>query len=94
MVGWGRAALDDSTAPSFLGRFSFLIEAFKKLDSIQQVILNNSQGRAEDLPWLHSMVKVQKKGRKNGVDPCRSPALSTSFIAVSYARSLDPMNHR
>jgi hypothetical protein len=83
--------MDDSTPPSFLGRISFLIGR-----NIQKIRFysSNTQGRAEDLPWLHSVMKVQKKESKNRVDPCRSPALSTSFIAVSYTRSLDPMNRR
>ena len=37
---------------------------------------------------------TNKKERKNRVDPCRSPALSTPFITVSYARLLDPMHCR
>ena len=51
MDGWGRAALDDTAPPSFLGRISFLRETFKMIEFIEVIYIKNSQGRAEFLPW-------------------------------------------
>jgi hypothetical protein len=45
MDGWGRAALDDVSSPSFLGRFSFQTKTFKKFEFIEVIYIKNSQGR-------------------------------------------------
>jgi hypothetical protein len=48
MDGWGRAAVDDTALPSFLGRFSFLID--KIIQKIKLYSSNIKKGEAEGLP--------------------------------------------
>ena len=91
MAGWGRAALDDTATPSFLGWIS---ETFKKFEFIQVIYITHSQGRAEFLPW--SFWGENTKEKKENTEQSHVGLLHCppTVIATSYALSLDPMHRR
>jgi hypothetical protein len=45
MGGWGRAALDDTAPPSFLGRFSFFIDKIIQKIKFYSSNIKNFRGR-------------------------------------------------
>ena len=66
MDGWGRQLLDDTTPPSFLGRFSFLIDKTFKKQKFIQLTLTIRKG---DSPGFILVKVPTKKEEKRGAEP-------------------------
>ena len=78
------------TLPSFLGRFSFLIDKIIQKTNFIQVRLKYFKGEAQGLPWLQYGVKVLKKTEQSHVGLCSVVLL---LLPVSYASWLDTTRH-